>query len=61
MRSGGPSTSIIVTNRISAIQHADQIIMLEDGAIVQRGDHASLVLEEGLYRDIWERQSDSAA
>ncbi|MFT6231302.1 MAG: ATP-binding cassette subfamily B protein [Myxococcota bacterium] len=61
MRSGGPSTSIIVANRISAIQHADQIIVLEDGRIVQRGDHASLLTEEGVYRDIWERQSDSAA
>lgn len=50
-------TCIIVSNRISDIKAADEIIVLEEGEIVQRGEHENLVQEKGLYRKFYEQQS----
>jgi len=55
--SGGPTT-IIVANRISAIQHADQILCMERGRVVAQGTHASLLEKAGFYRETWERQRE---
>lgn len=54
-------TRIIVSHRLSAVMDADLILVLEDGRVTQRGDHASLVQQPGLYRTLWEIQhlSDS--
>lgn len=49
-------TSIIVSHRISSIKHADEIIVLDDGRIVERGTHEELTELGGLYADIYERQ-----
>jgi len=49
-------TSIIVSHRISSIKHADEIIVLDGGRIVERGRHDELVAEGGLYANIHERQ-----
>lgn len=49
-------TSIIVSHRISAIKDADDIIVLDDGAIVQHGTHEELKQQEGIYKDIYEKQ-----
>ncbi len=49
-------TSITVSHRISSIKHADEIIVLEDGRIIERGTHDELLAEHGLYADIYERQ-----
>jgi len=49
-------TSIIVSHRISSIKHADEIIVLDDGRIIERGTHDELVAHGGLYADIYERQ-----
>lgn len=50
------STAIIIAHRLSTIIHADQIIVLEQGAIVQQGTHAQLLTKSGLYADLWQRQ-----
>ena len=50
-------TCIIVSNRISDIKGADEIIVLEEGEIVQRGVHENLMEEKGLYRKFYEQQS----
>lgn len=42
-------TSIVIAHRLSTIQHADQIIVLQEGKIVESGDHASLMQRQGEY------------
>ena len=50
------TTSIIIAHRISTIKHADQIIVLEDGAIAERGKHDELFALNGLYADMYRKQ-----
>ncbi|MED5413961.1 MAG: GDP-mannose 4,6-dehydratase [Candidatus Latescibacterota bacterium] len=54
-------TTFIVSHRISALRHADQILVLEEGQVVDRGTHADLLCRPGLYRDTWEIQEPSAS
>ncbi len=49
-------TSIVVSHRISSIRGADQIIVVDEGRVVERGTHGELVAEKGLYASIYERQ-----
>ena len=50
-------TSIVIAHRLSTIVHADQIIVLENGVIAERGTHEELVAKQGLYFDLYQRQS----
>lgn len=54
------TTTFIISHRINTLSEADQILVLEEGRIVQRGTHASLLKEEGLYRRIWALQEGAA-
>lgn len=49
-------TSIVIAHRLSTIQHADEIIVIQGGQIVERGRHAELIGQAGLYRKLNEIQ-----
>jgi ATP-binding cassette subfamily B protein len=49
-------TTLITTHRLSAVQHADWIIVLDDGRIVQEGTHEQLLEKGGWYREQYDRQ-----
>ena len=45
-------TCIVIAHRLSTVQHADEIIVMQKGKIVQRGKHDALMQEEGLYKEL---------
>lgn len=49
-------TSVLISHRVSTVRHADQILVVKDGRIVERGTHESLVQQAGIYADMYERQ-----
>jgi ATP-binding cassette subfamily B multidrug efflux pump len=49
--------TVIIAHRLSSLQHADEIIVLGEGHIVQRGTHDELLRAKGTYADLWTLQS----
>lgn len=54
-------TTILIAHRISTIQNADMILVLEDGEAKEVGNHAQLMEKHGIYRDMFEKQQLEAA
>ncbi|UTP40220.1 ABC transporter ATP-binding protein/permease [Phenylobacterium sp. LH3H17] len=53
--------TIVIAHRLSSLMHADHIIVLDDGQVVERGTHAELVRQGGVYADLYELQTRSDA
>jgi ATP-binding cassette subfamily B protein len=49
-------TTIVIAHRLSTVVEADQIVVLDQGRVAERGTHAQLILKGGLYADMWARQ-----
>ena len=49
-------TSLVIAHRLSTVRHADQILVVDGGAIVERGTHEDLMARDGLYRTLYETQ-----
>jgi len=50
-------TSIVIAHRLSTIQHADEILVVKEGRILERGNHAQLMAEGGIYKHLCEMQT----
>ena len=53
-------TTLIIAHRLSTVIDADQILVLDHGQVVERGRHADLLTQEGLYASMWRRQQEAA-
>jgi ATP-binding cassette subfamily B protein len=53
-------TSLIIAHRLSTIIDADNIVVLDDGIVVEQGKHAELLAQEGHYYQLWQAQKDDA-
>jgi ATP-binding cassette subfamily B protein len=51
-------TALVIAHRLSTIVHADRIVVIDDGRIVEEGVHAELMARDGLYADLYRTQLD---
>jgi len=49
-------TCLIISHRISAVREADEILVLDEGAIIERGNHEELIRRGGVYAELWQQQ-----
>ncbi|WER46457.1 ABC transporter ATP-binding protein/permease [Cupriavidus sp. WKF15] len=61
MRLAQNRTTLLIAHRLSTVVHADQILVMDRGRIVERGTHAELMRAGGRYAEMWEIQARSAA
>ncbi|PBB78399.1 metal ABC transporter permease [Mesorhizobium sp. WSM3879] len=52
-------TTLVIAHRLSTVISADEIIVLKDGQIAERGTHAALLRQQGLYASMWDRQREA--
>ena len=52
-------TTLIIAHRLSTIIHADRILVLDNGCIVEHGSHEELLEKQGIYADLWKKQIEN--
>ncbi|MHB8253434.1 MAG: ABCB family ABC transporter ATP-binding protein/permease [Acidiferrobacter sp.] len=52
-------TTLVIAHRLATIQHADQILVMRAGRIVERGRHRELIAQKGLYAELWALQQET--
>ncbi|MFY0614663.1 MAG: ABC transporter ATP-binding protein/permease [Hyphomicrobiaceae bacterium] len=52
-------TTLVIAHRLSTIVHADRILVLEKGVLVEQGTHADLIKSDGLYASLWNKQQEA--
>ena len=50
-------TTIVIAHKLASIQDCDQIIVMNQGMVVEQGTHPELMSKEGLYKQMWEQQA----
>ena len=53
-------TCIIISNKIADVKQSDNIIVLDNGIIVEQGSHEELIQKQGIYQEFYEQQSTKA-
>jgi ATP-binding cassette subfamily B protein len=54
-------TTLVIAHRLSTVVDAEEIIVLQEGEVAERGTHAALIAQDGLYAAMWRRQSEAVA
>ena len=54
-------TTLVIAHRLSTVVGADEILVLEQGRVVERGRHSSLLAKQGRYAEMWRRQQEESA
>ena len=57
MRPALRHAAFVIAHRLSTIVGADQIVVLDDGRVAERGTHGELLAKGGLYAELWTRQA----
>jgi ABC-type transport system involved in Fe-S cluster assembly fused permease/ATPase subunit len=52
-------TTLMIAHRLSTVIHADEILVIDAGQIVERGNHAQLIAHDGIYAAMWRRQQEA--
>jgi ATP-binding cassette subfamily B protein len=53
-------TTVVIAHRLSTVVNADEILVLRDGLVAERGNHAQLLAQDGLYAQMWSRQREAS-